>query len=123
AGGCSDTWTSAHGGHMHPALRGSTRWMNPVSALAVLLGTAMTLAGARADAQCSTFASGSIQISPNHGQICDPGDTPPGPPGDILVANEAVALSVSIVKGSTSATKIFPNCFTNATLTGTASIR
>src|SRR4029077_3352929 len=68
-------------------------------------------------------ARGSIQISPTHGQICDPGDTPPGPPGDILVAGEAVVLSISIVNGSTSATKTFPNCFTNATLTGTTAIR
>src|SRR6266446_5007304 len=110
---------------MYRATRSSltTRWVNSTAVLAVFLGLAVILAGARADAQCSTFASGSIQISPNHGQLCDPGDTPPGPPGDILVANEAVALSVSIVNGSTSATKVFPNCFTNATLTGSTAIR
>src|SRR5947209_18296208 len=101
----------------------TTRWMSRTALLAVLVGTAVILASARAEAQCSTFASGSIQISPNHEQSCDPGVTPPGPPGDILVANEAVALSVSIVNGSTSATKVFPNCFTNATLTGSTAIR
>src|SRR5204863_4886299 len=93
----------------------------------LLLAAVVALSGSRADAAtCSTFASGSIQLAPNHGQICDPGVTPPGPggnAGDILVADEAVALGVKIVNASTSATKTFPNCFTNATLTGTTAIR
>src|SRR6266849_10307760 len=90
--------------------------MNFTPALAVLLGAAVILAGARADAQCTTQASGSIILSPNHGQSCVPGGPPPGP--DALVANEAVTSTVSIVNTSTRSTNVFPNCGTAATLTG-----
>ena len=45
----------------------AARWINIVSALALVLGTAVTLAGARAEAQsCTTQASGAIVLSPDH---------------------------------------------------------
>src|SRR6266849_308321 len=103
---------------MYRATRGffTARSMSFTPALALLLGTAVVLAGARADAQCTTQASGSIILSPNHGQNCVPGGPPPGP--DALVANEAVTSTVSIVNTSTRSTNVFPNCGTAATLTG-----
>src|SRR6266851_906395 len=83
---------------------------------AALLATTLLLTAARAEAQCTTQASGAIILSPNHGQNCVPGGPPPGP--DALVANEAVTSTVSIVNTSTRSTNVFPNCGTAATLTG-----
>src|SRR2546428_279660 len=94
----------------------ATRWMNFIPALSLVLGTAVTLSAARADAQmCTTQASGAIVLSPNHGQQCTPGGPPPGP--DALVSGETVTTTVSIVNTSTRSTNVFPNCGTNATLT------
>src|SRR5262249_23312409 len=90
-----------------------TRWLIGVAAL---LGTVQVLAAARADAQCTTQASGGILLAPNHGQDCTPGGPPPGP--EVLVANEAVTTTVRIVNTSTRSTNVFPNCNTAATLTG-----
>src|SRR6266404_2084251 len=89
----------------------TTRWINIIPALALLLSAA------RANAQmCTTQASGAIVLSPNHGQQCTPGGPPPGP--DALVSGETVTTTVSIVNTSTRSTNVFPNCGTNATLTG-----
>src|SRR6266849_4096298 len=103
---------------MYRATRGffTARSMSFTPALALLLGTAVVLAGARADAQCTTQASGSIILSPNHGQNCVPGGPPPGP--DALVANVMVTSTVSIVNTSTRSTNSFPNCCSAATSCG-----
>src|SRR5262245_25555801 len=84
--------------------------------LMLSLGAVFAIAAVRADAQCTTQASGAIVLSPNHGQDCTPGGPPPGP--DALVSGEAVTTTVNIVNTSTRSSNIFPNCGTNATLTG-----
>src|SRR5262245_20608532 len=85
-------------------------------AAGMLVGSALIVAAGRADAQCTTQASGAIILSPDKGQNCTPGGPPPGP--DALKAGDMVTTTVSIVNTSTRSTNVFPNCGTNTTLTG-----
>src|SRR5438105_6913062 len=99
-----------------------SRWITFVPALTLLLGTAVTLVGARAGAQCTTQASGAVVLAPTNGegQACVPGGPPPQPPppGGPLLSGESFTMSVNIVNTSTRSTNVFPNCGTGATLTG-----
>src|SRR5260370_42512375 len=78
--------------------RVSSRGINFVPALTLLLGTGVTLVTARFDAQCTTQASGAIVLAPTNGegQSCTPGGPPPvpAPPQGPLLSGETFSMSV-----------------------------